>query len=210
MRIALTLIIFACLDCHGQTALINRTIQRKDSNLLFYGLPNILEVPGGRNTKWQLKARHMEVASTDSPWLFKVEPHRWGLDTFVLARNGKVALASIFEVIETPDPTAHWGVLKKDTATRAEIIANRTMTVSIPGCNDNLVFQVVGFDIKYITDQFPEADKNIRIEGRMLTEAAAGLIGRLIPGDKIVFSRIFVVGRGTRVREIPGFTIVIR
>lgn len=53
-------------------------------------------------------------------------------------------------------------------------------------------------------------NKMIKVEGNALTEQAAALISRLTHGDKVVFSKILLVAFDARVRELPGFTIVIR
>lgn len=210
MRLLLSLIFFAGLNGYAQTDLINRTVQRRDSDFLCYGLPNIVEVTGVRNVDWQLRTRSAEVRPSDSPWLFSVEPLRWGRDTLSLSRNGKVVLVKIFEVIDVPNPKAHWGALKKDTATKAEIIANRNMILSIPGCNGNMGYRICSFNIKFITDQIAEAGKLVPIEGSRLTEGAAGLIAKLVHGDKIEFYSIRVVAKDDRIRELPPFTLVIR
>jgi hypothetical protein len=210
MCLIVSLIIFTCLHCHAQTTLLNRTSRRVDSNFVFSEVSNVFEVTSSKNVKWRLIAKHSEITATDSPWLFKVESSRLGPDTFFLSRNGTVIVTKIFNVIQPSPPYAHWGVLKKDTATKEEVIANKRMIISLPECDNCVRFMVFGFTIKFITDQLPEYQKMINVQGYELTGEAASLIAKLAHGDKIVFDRILVEARDARVREMPGFTLVIK
>jgi len=116
----------------------------------------------------------------------------------------------VFNEMTPSQPFAHWGALKKDTASKEEVIANRRMMVSVRGSDSCLRFIIFGFSIKFITDQFQEYQKEIRLQGYELTEAAASMIAKLTHGDKLVFDKILVEARDARVREISGFTIVIK
>ena len=210
IRLIVSLMIISCLRSHAQTNLLNRTSRRTDSNFVYREVSNVFGVTGGKNVKWHLIAKHSDVAATDSPWLFKVVSSRPGADTFFLSRNGTVILTKIFYVISLSPPYVHWGVLKKDTATKEEVIANRRMIVSLRECDSCLHFTVFAFSIKFITDQFPEYQKMIKVQGDELTGDAVSLIGKLTHGDKVVFDRILVEAHYSRIREMPGFTIFIK
>ena len=211
MRFTLVLFLFfRMLDCCAQIDIINRTATRRDSNFAFEQERNLFAITGPQNARWLMKANHAQIERTDSPWLFNVEPARLGKDTFFLIRNGIVVLTKIFEVIPEPPFVLRWGVLKTDTATASEVIANRRMIMSIPGRSDCPRCKIIGFVIGLISDQVPAQNKMIKVDGNALTEEAAALISRLTHGDKVVFSRILLVAFDARVRELPGFTIVIR
>jgi hypothetical protein len=73
-----------------------------------------------------------------------------------------------------------------------------------------MYFTVFGFSIQFITEQFPEYQKTMKVRGHELTQEAANLMAKLTHGDKVVFDHILVEARDARIREIPGFTIVIK
>jgi hypothetical protein len=211
MRIFLVLLLSVdVLCCSAQIDIVNRTVMRKDSSFAFNGEKNLFAIMGPQNVKWQLRANYTQIEGTDSAWLFNVEPNRLGADTFFLIRNGTVVLRKIFEVIPEPPFVLRWGVLKTDTATAPEIVANRRMIMSIPDRSDCPKCKIIRFDIGLASDQVSTQDKLIRIEGNMLTKTAANLISKLGHGDKVAFSSIRVVAGDGRVRELPGFTIVIK
>jgi hypothetical protein len=210
MRLILSLIIFTCLHGNAQTNLLNRSSRRLDSKFVLKEVSNVFEVTGSKNAKWRLTAKYAKITATDSPWLFKVESFRLGADTFFLSRNGTIMLTKIFYVIPISPPYAHWGVLKKNTATKEEVIAYRRMVVSLRECDNCVYFKVFDFSIQFITDQFPEYQKTIKVQGHELNQEAASLIAKLIHGDKVVFDHILVEARDARIREIPGFAIVIK
>jgi hypothetical protein len=198
------------LDCFAQIDIVNRTVTRRDSNFAFEKERNLFAITGPKNVKWQLRSIHAKIEPTDSAWLFDVEPSRLGADTFFLIRNGIVVLTKTFEVIPEPPFILRWGVLKTDTATAPEVIANRRMIMSIPGRSDCPSCNIFSFVISLISDQAPAHNKMIKVQGNVLTPEVANIISKLTHGDKIVFSNIILVAFDARLREMPGFTIVIR
>jgi hypothetical protein len=213
LKILIGLILFfssAVLDCCAQVDFVNRTVVRRDSNFLFHGYPNVFAVTGPKSARWQLRSGYAQIERTDSLWLFKVESTRLGADTFSLIRDQKVVLTKIFQVIPEPPIVFRWGVLKSDTATSIEVIANRRMIMSIPGRTDCPKCKIVSFAITFISNQVPAQNKMIRMEGNVLSAEAASLISKLVRGDKIVFGDIRTFAFDGRGREFPGFTIVIR
>ena len=208
--ILLLFLTFSALNCSAQIDMLNHTVMRMDSNFVFSEVRNIFTITGAKSVTWQLKARHAQIVHADSPWLFIVESSRLGADTFFLIQNAIIVLTKIFNVIPVPPIVVRWGVLKTDTATTIEVIANRRITVSIPGCNNCPTFRIFGFTIDFITDQLPASNKMIKVYSNMLSETAANLISKLSHGDKVVFSKILAEGADSRIRELPGFTIVIR
>lgn len=207
MHLPLTIFLtLAIWQTHAQIDLINQTSQRRDSSFLFQEVENHLEVTGGPGTGWKLKARNATVSATDSPRLFTLETSRLGQDTLELLQKGKVVLSKVFQVINIQNPVAHWGALTRNTASVPEVIANKRMTVFVPGCNCAGEWHIVSFSMNFVTDQQPPP---IHIEGTILTPEAIRVIQRLRPGDKIIFNEIYAVCRTCRVREWPPFTITI-
>jgi hypothetical protein len=204
------LFILAACRSHAQSDLINRTVLRRDSNFLFRDEYNELVIVPYTPGKWQLTARFADVQKTDSPWLFIVQTMQKGTDTLRLLRNGVTVAQKLFRVIETPDLVLRLGVIRKDSATVSEVLANKKIVGFVPGCDCKWGIRIICFELELITNVFPGWKKAHKIDGNMLTPETTELIRQLKSGDKIIFKELRVITRNSRVRVHPGFTITIR
>lgn len=209
--IFLTLLFFcAKLLADESFDVINHTSVSKDSNFVFIGIENSIQLIAPPGEIYSLKSVRSIVKKGPGRNTFTVYSNSTGIDTFYILKNKKVVFKKQFHAVRLREPVLNWGALRQDYASVQEVIVNRGIAIRIPNCQCKPLYRIVSFKMDIESANISNADKQMQFDGNRLDGKAISVVKKLKPGDVINFNSIRVVGSNSVVREFPPFSITIR
>jgi hypothetical protein len=206
--IFLNLLLFTFSICHSQIDLKNISL-KQDTNVLYYQTDNWLKI-SGTSEKINVISKAGNLINADNQNQFLIIPSSLKNDTLIVFSGKKIILKKIFSIDTLSEIVFHIGAIKKDTATVAEILANRGLMTNLKRGYYRFPMRILSFSLTLIK---PGADTILKdgiTEGNILSKIQQDLIRQLPSNSKLVFQDIAVVTPNSRIRAFPGFTITTK
>ena len=102
------------------------------------------------------------------------------------------------------------GVIRRDTASTEEIIANRGLRVELKGYPKEYKFSFQSFSITFIDRYQDSIAKSVPAENQFLNPEQIKYLRKLNGKGKIIFHNIRVHGQASKARELPPFSLVVK
>jgi hypothetical protein len=192
----------------SQTDIINKTLVVPDSNVLFVGVPNSIQLINYKNPFFEIRASNSILRATSNSFVYEISPARIGWDTIFILDDGHVLLKKVFRIDPIPAVQAKLGTLKTDEATQEEIVINSWIELFVPNCKCTTRFSVASFEVSFDGDDVPQ--NTIKIEGDRLTIAVRKMIMALKSGDTVYFDHIVAKNDDGKSIEVPGVSVSVR
>jgi hypothetical protein len=192
----------------SQPNIINKTLIAPDSNVLFIGIPNAIQVINYKNPFFEIRASNSALQATGNSFIYEIRPTRIGWDTIYLYDDGKVILKKAFRIDPVPAVQVKLGTLQVDEATQEEIVINSWLQLFIPNCKCTTSFAVTSFEVSFEGDEVPE--KPIKIEGDRLSTPVRKLIMGLKTEDTVYFDHIIAKNEDGKTINVPGISISVK
>lgn len=212
LKQSLATVLLLCLACRieAQVKLINLSLTKPDSNVLFLDVDNRLKVTG-------TAAGPLTLASTNGIGFDALPDNEFICRTHVLQptivkvfQKNKLIYEKNYRVDSIQRFRIQVGGIRSDTASVTEIIANKGLIT----INENPLFKspftVVGFQITGTTSMGDTLFQKIASDANIFSVDQAINIRRLKKFNKLVFHDTRVIGPGSRIRVLDPFTILIR
>jgi hypothetical protein len=193
---------------YSQTNIINKTLIFPDSNVLFLGITNSIEIINNKNPFFEIRAAKSSLTATPQPFIFEIQPTHPGWDTISILDGGNVSFRKAFKIDFLPAPEARLGTLRTGEATSEQITINGWLVLIIPNCKCTTPFTVTSFEVSFGSDEIDE--KPIAIEGDRLTVKAKKIIRSLKAGDEVYFDHIVAKNEMGRSIDLPGLTMIVK
>jgi len=197
IRLSLLICLLGFSVCtNAQYNIHNITFDVKEDNLLFSKIDNYVKVSFPKMSKVSIISGHSNTEKINDT-IFRISPNYIGKDTLELLENNKMVYKKIFEVREISQGQFILGTIRKKSASREEIVANRSLIFKNFECNCNIPFRIISFRIKFRSSNISDVEKEILIEGGSLSLLAVTTIRKLKKGDSIQFADIrAIIGAG--------------
>jgi hypothetical protein len=192
----------------SQTNIINKTLISPDSNVLFIGITNSIEVFNNKNPFFEIRAARSSLTATPHPFIFEVRVSKPGWDTIAISDGSAIFFRKAFRIDFLPSPQAKLGTLLTDSATSEEITINGWLVTTIPNCKCPASFVVSSFQVEFDADGINQ--EAIPIEGDRLSLQAKKIIRSLKAGDVIYFDHIIAKNEEGKSIELPEFSITVK
>ena len=105
---------------------------------------------------------------------------------------------------------ARMGVIRRDTASTEEIIANRGLRVELKGYPKDYKFRFEGFTVTFIDRYQDSIAKSAPAENQFLNPEQIKYLRKLNGNGKIIFQDIRVIGSEGKTRELSSFSLVVK
>ena len=175
----------------SQINIVNKLLLSPDSNVLFLGVTNSIEVRNYKNLFFEIRAAKSPLSATPNSYVFEVRPNQPGWDTIYISDGTDVFFKKGFRIDYLPAPRAKLGTLHTDSATSEEITINGWIVTFIPNCKCNTSFAVISFQVEFEGDDVEQ--EPVKIEGDRLDVKTKKFIRTLKPGDVVYFNHIIHV-----------------
>jgi hypothetical protein len=192
----------------SQINIVNRTLLSPDSNVLFVGITNSIEVINTKNPFFEIRAGKSALSSTTHPYIFEVRSTQPGVDTIVVSDGDQVILKKAFKITFLPTIEAKLGTLRKEEATQEEILINGWLVLTIPNCKCSPAYEVTSFQLEFDGDDVDE--EIIAIEGNRFTTKAKKIIKSLKSGDTVYFEKIIAKNEEGKSIQVPDFSLTVQ
>ncbi|ANE51961.1 GldM family protein [Flavisolibacter tropicus] len=197
----------------GQIMLRSLNVNHPDSNIVFIGIDNYLELKT-TDTKKDLrlyapKASVFKLSNTK----YVIHVSTIGNTLFEVYDYSKspreLLLSKTFTSRVIPDPEARIGYTKDSTLTIAEILANPQLHVVYPNSGYTNSSVIMRFKLTIIYTDLASRAFNIT-DGNQLTDQQMNAIKELSSGDKLVFEDLAVTCPGCRSYKLWPYSITIK
>jgi GldM C-terminal domain len=207
---ALICLIFALIfkSSFSQTDIINKTLISPDSNVLYLGITNSIEIINNKNPFFEIRSANRSLTSTHNSHIFELRPTRLGWDTVFIIDGNEILFQKAFKIVALPAIEARLGTLRVEEATQEQIYINGWLVLTIPNCKCTTTYVVSSFEVEFESEDHGE--EIIKIEGDRLTIKARKVIKSLNSGDVVYFDRIVAKNEDGKSIEVPGFTITVK
>jgi hypothetical protein len=209
-QIFLNILLFITSYSFSQTAIKNTSLVNKDSSVLFLNSENVLQVSGSAENISVISKAGNEINSYYGKNKFVIRPKVFKNDTLIVLSDKKIILKKIFAIDSTGDPIVRLGNIKKDTVSLGEVLANRRLIVKCSNTLYNFPITVFWFKITCVKPNGFVACSDVKARGNIISPEQETCIRTLTPKSKITFEEIAVGGPDSRIRELPGFTLIIK
>ncbi|MDH7462467.1 hypothetical protein QEG73_14300 [Chitinophagaceae bacterium 26-R-25] len=202
------IMLFFTLNTYSQVTIRNASLIKPDTNALVFKKENYLHVVG-TSSKVNLTSRAGNLITDEGNNTFKIEVNSQKPDTLLVFANKKLLLKKSF-FIDTPSGIkVQVGNIANDTATVAEILANRGLKVTSNSLY-NLPVTIYSFGTTFITPSLDTLAKNLRTEGYFFSAEQQRFIKGLSKHSKIILEDIRLVAQDGRLRSIGPYFIYIK
>jgi hypothetical protein len=215
LKVFTCLLFLSPLASLSQVTLRSLTVSHPDSNVVFIGIDNYLEV-STTDTKKDIRlyaSKESVSVSKVSNTKFLIRVSTVGNSIFEVYDYSKsprqLLLTKTFTSQVLPDPEARIGYTKDSSLTNSEILANPLLHVVFPssGYKNSSAVQSFKLTIFY-------ADKATRAfsltVGNRLTDQQINAIRELSNGDKLVFEELVVTCPNCRNFKLRPYTIIVK
>ena len=210
-NIILSLAFFTvCANLFAQIDIINTSLLVPDSNTIFVGVQNVVSIEKAGKEKYELRSGRCHVQSNSTPEGFIVMATSPGTDTLWAIHNGKKVYSKVFTLSFLPLPQVFLGSIRKDVASKEEIVANKGLVVRAGNFKKNTDMVIISYTVKIKSNNIKEADETITINGNLLSEKAIAVIRTLMHDDVITFDNIKARGVDSRTISFRPFSITIK
>ena len=204
----LWLLFLLCRNSFSQTNIINKTLVVPDSNVLYLGVTNSIEILNNKNPFFEVRSANTPLTSTPHSFIFEMHPTRLGTDTVFVYYDGKLLFQKSFNIVPLPGIQAKLGTLKVEEATQEEIYINGWLVLYIPNCSCTTNFVVTSFELEFDSEEVKE--DILKIEGDRLTIKARKMIKSLASGDVVYFDNIIAKNADGQSIQVPGFSLTVK
>ncbi len=202
--------LICCSTANGQVKIQNTSLISPDTNLVYVGVDNILQITGTKNLD------RLKISINDTEQKFKknglfVLRSASEASTFKikLSSRSKILVEKVFNSRKILNPKIGLGArsLADTTLSIQEILANNKLLIHIPDCLYHFYMQVVRFDLTIYSGN--KIINSISVKGNRLSHVELDLLKNLKSGDKIAFENIRATGpEDTRVKNF--FIIIVK
>jgi hypothetical protein len=207
-QLFLLLVLFMGKGGFSQINIINNILISADSNVLFIGLPNGVQVINLQNPFFEIRASKSSLSSTGNPYVFEVRPTQQGWDTISVYYDKQVLLKKVFRTDFLPSMQGRLGTLRKEEATQEEILINGWLVLTIPNCKCSPSYTVTSFQLEFEGDDVDQ--EPMAIEGNRFTTQAKKIIKSLKSGDTVYFEKIIAKNEEGKSVEVGEFSITVK
>ena len=202
------LVVLLFKSSFSQTNIINKTLLVPDSNVLYLGITNTIEIINNKNPFFEIRSASRSLSSTRNSYLFELRPSRLGWDTVFILDGNEILFQKAFKIVTLPSIEAKLGTLRVEEATQEEIYINGWLVLMIPNCTCTPAYTVTSFEVDFESEEV-NADV-LKIEGDRLTTKARKIIKSLASGDVVYFEHIIAKDADGRSIEVPGFSLTVK
>ena len=202
------LVVLLIKNSFSQTNIINKTLLVPDSNVLYLGITNSIEIVNSKNPFFEIRSASRNLSSTRNSYLFELRPTRLGWDTVFILDGNEILFQKAFRIVTLPSIEAKLGTLRVEEATQEEIYINGWLVLTIPNCKCTTPYVINSFQIEFEGDNVN--DVVIEIEGDRVNTKARKIIKSLKSGDVVYFENIIAKNEEGRSIEVPGFSITVK
>ena len=206
---------FTCLlfillfkNSYSQTNIINKTLLVPDSNVLYLGITNSIEIINNKNPFFEIRSASRNLSSTRNSYIFEIRPTHLGWDTVFILDGNEILFQKAFQIVALPAIEAKLGTLRVEEATQEEIYINGWLVLTIPNCKCTPLYGVTSFEVGFDSEDVKE--DVLKIEGDRLTIKARKIIKSLSSGDVVYFENIIARDPDGRSIEVPGFSLTVK
>jgi len=125
------LIVILFKNSFAQTNIINKTLLVPDSNVLYMGITNSIQVVNNKNPFFEIRSASRNLSSTRNSYLFDLRPTRLGWDTVFILDGNEILFQKAFKIVPLPSMEAKLGTLRVEEATQEEIYINGWLVLMI-------------------------------------------------------------------------------
>ena len=202
------LIVLLFKNSFSQTNIINKTLLVPDSNFLYLGITNSIEIINNKNPFFEIRSASRNLSSTRNSYVFDLRPTRLGWDTVFILDGNEILFQKAFKIVPLPSMEAKLGTLRVEEATQEEIYINGWLVLMIPNCTCTPAYGVTSFEVGFDSEEVNE--DVLKIEGDRLTTKARKIIKSLASGDVVYFEHIIAKDPDGRSIEVPGFSLTVK
>jgi hypothetical protein len=192
----------------SQTNIINKTLLVPDSNFLYLGITNSIEILNNKNPFFEIRAASRSLTSTRNSYIFELRPTRLGWDTVFILDGNEILFQKAFKIVPLPSIEAKLGTLRVEEATQEEIYINGWLVLLIPNCTCTPSYVVSSFEMEFDSEEIDEPI--LKIEGDRVTTKARKIIKSLKSGDVVYFDHIKAKNQDGSLIDIPGFSLAVK
>ena len=193
----------------GQIKLVNLTLTKPDSNILFLDIENRLKVFNAGSERFSLQSDNGQI-STLPDNEFLLTPSVFKQTVVRLYQGKKLVSEKKYKIDSLKHFKVRLGSIKSDSASVPEILANKGLRV----INGNELFLtqfiVISFQAVGVSLQGDTLFHPTTADGHFLSDEQVYSIKRLTRTDRLTFQRLVIGGPGTKSRTLNPFTIIIR
>ncbi len=194
----------------AQIDIINTSLLVPDSNTIFVGVQNVVSIEKAGKEKYELRSGRCHVQSNSTPEGFIVMATSPGTDTLWAIHNGKKVYSKVFTLSFLPPPQVFLGSIRKDVASKEEIVANKGLVVRAGNFKKNTDMVILSYTVKIKSSVVKEGDDNIANNRNLFTEKVIAVLRSLTHNDVITFDDIKVAtGPNFCPRALRSFSVTI-
>ncbi len=202
-------LIFISIKVESQIIIRNASLVVKDTNILIHHVQNRILVTG-TTVKVSLISKNGNVISAYDSNEFTIEVRTFSPDTLLVYAGKQLLLKRIFFIDSLPEPSIQFGNIYKDTATVAEILANKGLRITTSGSLYFFEATIASFETTFIGPDSVTLSPPIKTSGNLLSKDQEEIIKSLTRNSKIVFDAIIVMTANNKTRRWSPFTIVVK
>lgn len=210
----ITLILFLSLStffAFSQVNIINHSLTDTSQNIFYVGVDNLIKISGKqydyRKQSVSIKGGGAELIPRGiGIFIVKVQTET-DVCRMWINENGKSIFKKDFICRKVGDIVHNYGGSIDSVATIDQLLANPFLYIGIPGSYYKQTFSITSFSAIFMNK---DSDSTTSATGNLITAKQKELIKKLLPGDLIVFERIYCIGPDSRRRLLTPIIIYIK
>ncbi len=176
----------------AQVKIINLSLLKPDSNILYVGIENKLKIQGLENFN-NIRLFHDGLrANSSKDGIFYLHVPSRGISKIKIYYLKKRIISREFYKNVIPSPIAGLGIFSDTTISILDIINEQELKVFLPNCILNMKFGIRNFNTKIVSKKGVQ-DFGLTY-GNKLPSNLITIISKLESGDKIIFDEIRTSG----------------
>lgn len=205
------LFLFVSKVSFGQPELINQRLKNVNEGTLYIGVDNIISISGQDNLSdsIQLVSTIFEVYRFPDEKVFNVSAKYLQSDTLKLYEGEKLIAQKFYKAEKICMPIATYGIYEEKELSIQQLLSTKKLICTFP-CNYYTVINVVSFHIGIIKNGWEETDFVGAVDGNEIPIEYYNSFKFLKKGDKIIFSKITVMGHDVCPRRLYDLEISIK
>ena len=206
----LTALVLFYTKGQAQLNVKNNTSIQSDSNIIYSGVQNIIQISGLANYHFvKLKSSRLLITATKDADIFLVNARSFGTDTLCLIIKGKSVFSKKFEVVPVPPVTPMLGFITDSVASITQIISYPVLQAIRLNCVFPVGHIIGSFRVTFISQHLGNHEKIVFVQGNKFDHLITA-IELLKPGDKITFDNIRTIDIDTYPIKLNDFSITIK
>lgn len=200
----------------GQVSLKSLTVNHPDSNVVFIGIDNYLEVGAADSVRdIQLSSSKASASvSKISNTKFLVRVSVLGPTAFEVydysTSPEKLLLSKTFTAQVLPSPEARMGLTTDSLLSILSIVANPTLQVTLPNSSYQHNFTITSFQLTIMNANGDVIHTFSPSTGNRLTNEQISVINNLSKGDKLLFTQLVAGCPNCRSFSLSPYSITIK